>query len=63
MISDPFAIIANEPDTQLKQIGEKILRKERILSPICLSWVSGSLAIMAKGSEIMGAPYLRSKIN
>ena len=29
-ISDPFTLVANTLDTQLKQIGEKILRKERI---------------------------------
>ncbi len=29
-ISDPFTLVANTTDTQLKQIGEKILRKERI---------------------------------
>jgi aminodeoxyfutalosine synthase len=29
-VSDPFTIVANTADDQLKQIGEKILRKERI---------------------------------
>ncbi len=29
-VSDPFSIVANTADIQLKQIGEKILRKERI---------------------------------
>ena len=42
-ISDPFAIVAATTDTQLKQIGEKILRKERI------SFEDG-VALFEKGS-------------
>ena len=42
-ISDPFAIVAATADTQLKEIGEKILRKERI------SFEDG-VALFEKGS-------------
>jgi len=42
-ISDPFTLVANTTDTELKQIGEKILRKERI------SFEDG-VALFEKGS-------------
>ncbi|HCL04770.1 MAG TPA: aminofutalosine synthase MqnE, partial [Chitinophagaceae bacterium] len=28
--ADPFVLVATQPDAQLKNIGEKILNKERI---------------------------------
>ena len=48
-VSDPFTIVANTTDTQLKKIGEKILRKERI------SFDDG-VALFEKGSlSFLGA--------